>query len=231
MLSWIALDADDTLWHNETLFAGAQARFRELLAPYAAGDAVDSALYAVEMRNLEYFGYGVKGFTFSMLETAVELTGGEMRGADLLKIIAIAKEMIKAPVELLEGVKEVVCELAPRVNLMVLTKGDLLDQEAKLARSGIDHCFKAVEIVSDKTPAVYAAIMVKYEITPDSFLMVGNSLRSDILPVIEAGGHAVHIPYHITWQHETLVSEGDHQYGELASIIELPAYLAERGWL
>ncbi len=230
-MNWIALDADDTLWHNETLFADAQQRFRDKMSRYAAADRVDEVLYKAEMRNLSYFGYGIKGFTFSLIETAVELSEGRILGKEIQWIIDMAKEMIKASVVLLDGVDEVINRIAPHVSLMLVTKGDLMDQENKLARSGLANHFKAVEIVSDKTATTYSAIMTRYGIAPESFLMVGNSLRSDVLPVIEAGGHAVYIPYALIWAHETHVEVGDHDYTEMASIRELPAYLEARGWL
>jgi putative hydrolase of the HAD superfamily len=200
----IALDADDTLWHNETLFTVTQASFRELLQPYLQGSWTGDELYATELRNLERYGYGIKGFVLSMIETAVEVTGERVPGAVIRQIVDLGKTMLAAPVELLEHVAEAVPALAERAPLLLLTKGDLFDQEAKLARSGLADLFRHVEVVSDKTPAAYRRIMARYAVPPERFLMVGNSLRSDIVPALMVGARAVHIPYHRTWAHEVV---------------------------
>jgi putative hydrolase of the HAD superfamily len=225
----IALDADDTLWHNESIFTLTQAKFLELLASYHSPELIERKLYEIELRNLNNFGYGIKGFTLSMIETAIELTDGQVTGAIIQQLLDLAKSMVHAPVELLDHVAEVVPWLAERYPLMLLTKGDLFDQESKLARSGLAEHFRHVEIVSDKTPTSYRGLFARYGIEPARFLMVGNSLRSDILPVTALGGRAVYIPYHLTWAHET-VAEQDarlHQYVELANIGELPELLAQ----
>ncbi|MDQ2996274.1 MAG: HAD family hydrolase [Chloroflexota bacterium] len=223
----IALDADDTLWHNETMFTLTQAKFLKLLAGYHNPEQIEHKLYEIELRNLHNFGYGIKGFTLSMIETAIELTDGQVTGAIIQQLLDLAKAMVHAPVELLDHVAEVVPWLAERYPLMLLTKGDLFDQESKLARSGLAAYFRHVEIVSDKTATSYRALFTRYQIEPARFLMVGNSLRSDILPVTALGARAVYIPYHLTWAHET-VTEQDaqrHQYVELADIGGLPELL------
>ena len=218
----IALDADDTLWHNETLYHGAQDKFRQLLARYAPPEVINETLYATEVGNLPHFGYGIKSFTLSMLETAVTLVDGDLAGHEVQTIINLAKEMVNAPTELLEHVAEVVPQLAQTHPLMLLTKGDLLDQEAKLARSGLAGYFSHVEIVSHKTGETYAAILDKYRLRPGQFLMAGNSLKSDVLPVVELGGTAVYIPYHLTWAHETVADPVRQDYLELDHIGQLP---------
>lgn len=198
----IGFDADDTLWHNETLYHTTQEKFRTLLAPYHDAEWIDRKLYETEMRNLQRFGYGIKGFTLSMIETAIELTEGRVQAAEIQQIIGFAKEMMAAPVELLPCVRQTLTALAGRYSLLLITKGDLFDQETKLARSGLAAHFDAVEVVSEKHVDAYAAVLGKHGVQPGQFLMVGNSVRSDILPVLALGAQAVHIPYHITWQHE-----------------------------
>jgi len=228
MFDWIAFDADDTLWHNEILYAGAQARLRELLSPFAGGKTVDAALYEKEMSNLALYGYGIKSFTLSMIETAIELSEGQIRGEQVHRIIEFAKEMLAAEVQLIDDAASTVQQLSRSHHLMVITKGDLRDQESKLARCGIRDCFDEIEIVSEKTSHTYERLMSRYGITPQRFLMVGNSLKSDILPVVAAGGHAIYIPYHTTWIHETvddLLPERD-GYHQLDHLGQLPAWVA-----
>jgi putative hydrolase of the HAD superfamily len=225
----IAFDADDTLWHNESLFAVTQAKFRELLAPYGDAEWIDQRLYTTETRNLDHFGYGIKGFTLSMIETAVELTGGRIGGHEIGQIVEWGRTMLSSPVELLPGAEEVVAQLGEEYPLLLITKGDLFDQESKLARSGLGSYFRHVEIVREKDAAVYTSILNKHGVMPDDFLMVGNSIRSDILPVLTIGGRAAHIPYSITWQHEVAaLPESDlNGYFQLESMDELPALVAQ----
>jgi putative hydrolase of the HAD superfamily len=225
----IAFDADDTLWHNESLFSMTQAKFAELLTEYHDPASIAERLYATEMRNLGIFGYGVKGFTLSMIETAIELTGGQVAGATIQQIIDLAKAMIHAPTQLLDHVADVIPELARSYRLMLITKGDLFDQQAKLARSGLGPHFTHVEIVSDKSLASYRELFDKYKIDPARFLMAGNSLRSDILPITALGARAVYIPYHITWAHETVENHDPqaHDYVELEHIGLLPALIKQ----
>jgi len=198
----IGFDADDTLWHNERVYVKAQARFKQLLARYHSPEWIDERLYEAEMRNLPHFGYGIKAFALSMIETAVELTEGRVSGGDIQTIVAVAKEMLAAEVELLEHAAETVERLSTLYPLMMITKGDLRDQQAKITRSGLASHFRHVEIVSEKDPATYGDVLRRHAILPERFLMVGNSLRSDILPVLSLGASAVHIPHHLTWAHE-----------------------------
>lgn len=198
----IAFDADDTLWENESLYARAQARFRELLAHYHPPEWIDARLYETEMRNLAHFGYGVKAFTLSMIETAIELTEGQICGEDIKFLIDQGKQMLTAEIVLLEHTAETIAQLSQAYSLMLVTKGDLLDQESKIKRSGIQTYFEHIEIVSDKTPQSYAHVLQEHGVHPKNFLMIGNSLRSDVLPILELGGNAVYIPYVMTWMHE-----------------------------
>lgn len=226
----VALDADDTLWHNETIFAATQDELRRVLGHYHEPAEIDRRLHQTEMRNLAHFGYGVKGFTLSMIETAVELSEGRVTGGEIQRIVDLGREMLRAPVELLDGVRETVAALS-EYRLVLLTKGDLFDQESKLARSGIGDAFSAVEIVSEKDASTYARVMKRQGALPARFVMVGNSLKSDVLPVLDAGGAAVHVPYHLTWQHERVPDEAlvGREFTRLASIRELPSWLALGG--
>ena len=207
MLELIAFDADDTLWHTESLYSNAQSRFVALLAEYHPREWIEQRLYATEMANLRYYGYGVKSFILSMIESSIELTEGRITGREIQQVIDLAKEMLSAEVRPLEQVETTVTRLAERYPLMIITKGDLFDQESKVARSGLGGHFKHVEIVSDKTPQSYAALLARYNVRPENFLMVGNSLRSDILPVAAIGGRAVYVPYAVTWAHEAVDAE------------------------
>jgi putative hydrolase of the HAD superfamily len=209
----IAFDADDTLWHNERLYAAAQVKFQNLLVQYHTIEWIDDRLYQTEMRNLEHFGYGIKAFALSMIETAVELTEGRIAGSDIQTIIDIAREMLTADVELLDHVAETLAVLAQSYPLMVITKGDLRDQEMKISRSGLSRYFRHIEIVSDKNQEGYASLLRRLAVAPERFLMVGNSLRSDILPVLAMGSSAVYIPYHLTWAHETAALPSENQPG------------------
>lgn len=223
----IAFDADDTLWHNERLYVNAQARFKALLAHYHDPDWIDARLYEAEMRNLPHFGYGIKAFALSMIETAVQLTEGRIAGHDIQAIIDTAKEMLAAEVELLEHTAETVAKLADTYTLMLLTKGDLHDQETKIARSGLAPYFRYVEIVSEKNSESYTGLLKRYAIAPERFLMVGNSLRSDITPVLTLGANAVYVPYQLTWAHEVVNPPPVEQpgYYELEHLGQLPGLL------
>ncbi|MEZ4642429.1 MAG: HAD family hydrolase [Chloroflexota bacterium] len=222
----IAFDADDTLWQNETLYARSQDVLRDVLAPYASSQQVTEALFATEMRNLPAFGYGIKSFVLSMIETAVSLSNGRIPANDIGRILAAAKAMTAADVELLPHVADTVPVLAAAHTLMIITKGDLLDQERKVARSGLRDYFTHVEVVSQKTTAVYANLLARHGLVPAQFVMVGNSLRSDILPVVEMGGTAVYIPYVNTWAHENNIGTAPlNGYHELAHMGELPDLL------
>jgi putative hydrolase of the HAD superfamily len=227
MFDLVALDADDTLWHNEPLYRTARDRFCALLGDGFAPELIDERLYETERRNLEHFGYGVKGFVLSLIETGLDLTGGRLGGDDIRKIIDWGREMLAWPVEMLDGVREAVEELARDFPLILVTKGDLFHQESKLARSGLGHLFRGVEIVTEKDADVYRRVMARYGVVPERFVMVGNSLRSDVLPVLEAGAHAVHVPYEISWVHERVAPEAlaDLHFHEVAHIRELSPLL------
>ncbi|GJM63717.1 HAD family hydrolase [Persicobacter diffluens] len=200
----VAFDADDTLWINETIFNATQEKFAGLLEQYVPRELLMQHLYKTEVRNLEYFGYGIKGFILSMIETAVELTEGLIKGGDIQMIIDWGRDMIAHPVELLPTIRETLQKLHGQYELVLITKGDLMDQESKLARSGLADFFKHIEIVSDKSSVQYQEILQKYDYRPEEFLMVGNSLKSDIMPVLEIGAEAVYIPFESTWEHEKI---------------------------
>jgi putative hydrolase of the HAD superfamily len=227
MIELIGLDADDTLWHNEPLFTSRREQFCAMLARYEPHGVAEETLYATEMRNLRHFGYGVKGFVLSMIETAIELTDGRLESSDVRTIIEWGREMLAGPIRLLDGVGEAVESLARDYPLILVTKGDLLDQETKLARSGLGHLFKGIEIVSDKNADVYRRLLARYAVPAERFVMVGNSLRSDILPAVEAGAHAVHVPYGMSWAHELVAPEAlaDVHYHEITHIRDLPGLL------
>lgn len=226
MFDMIAFDADDTLWHTEQLYVDVQTQFKALLEAYVNPEAILDQLYTVEMRNLNYFGYGVKGFVLSMIETAIELTDGRVAGRDVQKLIDLGKQMLQADVALLEQAEAAVLALAQTHPLMIITKGDLFDQESKVARSGLGPHFRHVEIVSAKTPAAYAAVLKRYDIAIDRFLMIGNSLKSDVLPVVELGGQAVYVPYALTWAHEAVEDTDASTYHQVDHLGELPALVA-----
>ncbi|TFG73726.1 MAG: HAD family hydrolase [Flavobacteriales bacterium] len=222
----IGFDADDTLWVNETYFRDAEEQFASLLENYETKNKIDQELFRMEMNNLDLYGYGIKGFMLSMIESAMELSNNQVSQATLSQILTLGKKMIAHPVELLEGVKEVLDVLAQQYRLIVLTKGDLLDQERKLERSGLSEYFHHVEVLSDKKETNYQNLLDHLEIDVTEFLMIGNSLRSDILPILNIGAQAVHVPFHTTWKHE-IVSEVDenHQYLTLNGLKQVLDYL------
>ena len=197
----VAFDADDTLWHNEDLFQEVHQEFAELLAPWADPAIVDDRLHEVQMANLPRFGYGVKAFTLSLIEAAIGISGGEVDAARISAILDYAKRLMDRPVELIDGVEEVLDALGHH-RLMVITKGDVHDQLAKLAASGLAERFWRVEVVANKDADVYGELLERHGIDPSRFVMVGNSMRSDVLPVLELGAAAVHVPYHMTWRYE-----------------------------
>lgn len=205
----IGFDADDTLWHNESIFEQSHERYRALLARYHDAATVNRALFATEMRNLDLYGYGVKGYTLSAIETAIELTKGALPAEEIQQLIALGREMLAHPVDLLDGVAETLAQLAPRYRMLVITKGDLRDQERKLAKSNLAGHFRHVEIVSEKDSLTYAQILRRHGIPPERFLMVGNSVKSDILPVLALGGAGAHVPYHLLWGAERIEESPD----------------------
>lgn len=229
MIKVIGFDGDDTLWDNEQRFELTQEKFRRLLAPYNASESlIDERLLTTEQRNIELFGYGAKGFALSMIETAIELTEGRITGREIQVILNAAVGMLSEPVQPLSGVIETLEALKGSYKLLLVTKGDLFEQESKIVRSGLRDKFDAVEIVSNKDTATYTQILSKHAAQQQEFLMVGNSVRSDILPVLDIGASAVHIPYHITWKHELVheTVQRSYQYMTLSSIAELPSHLA-----
>ena len=221
----IAFDADDTLWHSENLYAATQAEYRQLLSGYAAPDRIEAALHETEMRNLSLYGYGIKGFALSMIEAALDLSANQIQGHEVQRVLQLAKHMLSAELQLLDHAAQVIAQLAETYPLMLITKGDLFDQESKIERSGLKPYFSQIEIVSDKTPEAYAALLAKHHLNPARFVMVGNSLRSDILPVVALGGHAIYIPYHITWVHEQVEDADAAGYQTLKHLGQLPAAL------
>ncbi len=225
----LGLDGDDTLWHNENRFQLTQAELRELLQRHVPDADVERHLAETEMKNLGMYGYGVKAFTLSMIETAIELTQGKIPAGDLEVILSWGKRMLMEPTELLPGVEEALRELSLRYELLLITKGDLFDQESKLARSGLAELFLGVEILSEKNAESYRGVLKRRGIKPEEFVMAGNSLRSDVLPVLQLGGRAVHIPYHVTWHHEEVPEESLPRQGwvRIESIAELRRVLAQ----
>lgn len=225
-ISTVGLDADDTLWHNESIFRLTQDRFRELMGDIAAPEVLEAKLSEVERRNLSLYGYGVKGFTLSMIETAMELTGNEAPSRIVAEILAAGREMLAHPVEPLPGVDKALAELSEDYRLVLVTKGDLLHQEQKLAASGLGDLFVAVEIVSEKDAATYERVFARHGTGAAQAVMCGNSVRSDILPALEAGAYAAHVPYPLTWAHEMADAPKDHpRFAELAAIADLPAWV------
>lgn len=203
----IGFDADDTLWVNETYFREAEIEFAKLMSPYETANKVDQELFRMEMKNLPLYGYGVKGFILSMVEMALELSNNDLAEATISDILDIGKNMINKPVELLEGVEQVLKSLFGKYKLILATKGDLLDQERKLEKSGLLDYFHHIEVLSDKKEMNYSRLLNHLEIKPSEFLMIGNSLKSDIIPIVNIGAHAIHIPFHTTWAHEHVTAE------------------------
>lgn len=198
----IGFDADDTLWQNETIFKNAQTRFYDLVKDFAAKEDIAAQLYKTEIANLPLYGYGVKAFTLSMTETAIEISKGQIPADTLKQIIQMGRQMLQEPVVMLDGVEHTLKMLYNKYSLIVATKGDLLDQQRKLNKSGIHKYLHHIEIMSEKTPQGYLSLTKSLGIKPQEFLMVGNSLKSDILPVLEIGGKAIHVPFFETWEHE-----------------------------
>lgn len=201
-LKTIGLDADDTLWENEPFFRLTQERFAALLRDFAPPHHLMEHLEAAERRNIKHYGFGVKGFVLSMIETAVDVTDGKVPGSVIKQLIREGQEMLRHPIHLLPHAADCVEALAGQYHLLLITKGDLLDQERKLAQSGLGEMFDGVEIVSDKTPEVYDRIFARHETAPEAAMMVGNSLKSDIIPMLECGGWGVYVPQEVTWEFE-----------------------------
>ena len=223
----IGFDADDTLWHNENIFENVHESYFKLLARYHDAATVERALFETEMRNLDLYGYGIKGYMLSSIETAIALTDGKVSTAEIKDLIDLGRGMLDHPVELLPAASDTLEALAAHHRLILITKGDLRDQERKLSKSGIAKYFEAVEIVSEKDAQTYARVFARHGIEPKSFIMVGNSVKSDIIPVLQLGGSGIHVPYRITWGHEhaeTPPSE-DGRFYRAASLADLPAII------
>jgi putative hydrolase of the HAD superfamily len=228
MIEIIGFDADDTLWHNETLYSQAKDQFQKLLSPYDNSERVRQRLDEIEVWNVRHYGYGIKSFALSMMEAAIEISEGQITGTRLIQILDMVKEMLNAEVKPLGRVEPTLAALAQQFPLMLITKGDFFEQQRKIERSGLAKYFRYIEIVIDKTPEIYRSALAKYHLEPHRFLMVGNSLRSDILPVLEIGGQAVYIPYNSTWAHEQ-VDESvrtTKKYMEIEHLEQLPALLS-----
>jgi putative hydrolase of the HAD superfamily len=221
----IAFDADDTLWVNETYFREAEEVFAELLSKYETKNKIDQELFKIEIKNLAIYGYGIKGFVLSMIECALVLSNYKLPQETVEKILAIGKEMLQKPVEMLSGVEEVLQNLQGKYKLIVATKGDLLDQERKLEKSKLLKYFHHIEIMSDKKEKDYLKLIKHLDINPSQFLMIGNSLKSDVLPLLKIGAMAIHIPFHTTWIHEEISLEAKQKlkYETLRNIKDLTA--------
>ncbi|MEH6525985.1 MAG: HAD family hydrolase [Sneathiella sp.] len=222
-LSVIAFDADDTLWQNETFFRMTEEKFTDFLKDYAAGDHITERLLAAERRNLEFYGYGVKGFTLSMIETAIEVTQDKVPATVLHDILRTGRDMLRHPIETLPYVTETLNELSSSFQLVMITKGDLFDQERKLAQSGLGELFETVEIVSEKKPEVYRRIFRQHSNVPHNCMMVGNSLKSDVIPALAAGSWGVHVPHDLTWALEHAAAPvTDPKFHEITDLGKLP---------
>lgn len=223
----IGFDADDTLWVNETYFREAELEVAKLMAPYETANTIDQELFRMEIKNLPLYGYGIKGFVLSMIEMALEISNYSISNESIAKILEIGKDMLNKPVELLEGVEESLRELSQTHKLILITKGDLLDQERKLEKSGLLQYFHHIEVLSDKQESNYSRLLNHLEVKPSEFLMVGNSLKSDILPLVNLKAEAVHIPFHTTWLHEQVAVEESNgkAYATLKSLKQLKKLL------
>jgi putative hydrolase of the HAD superfamily len=229
MIDTIAFDADDTLWHNEPNYREVERRFLEMLAGYRIpSEQALNVFHQIEIDNLVYFGYGIRGFILSLIEAAIRVTGGSIRATDVQSVIDLGKGMTNYPITLLDGVPEVLEKLTNR-RLLLITKGDSLDQESKIQRSGLARYFPFVEVLVDKTNEAYANLLSKHAIRPERFMMVGNSLRSDIAPVLALGAYAVHVPYPNSWAHESAADlpADRSRFFEIQTLCELPAILAK----
>ncbi|MEP6611817.1 MAG: HAD family hydrolase, partial [Mucilaginibacter sp.] len=225
-LKVIAFDADDTLWVNEPYFRHTEEQFYELLGGFASQHELERELLKTEIENLILYGYGIKGFVLSMIETALRVTNNTITSEIVGQILDLGKQMLNQPIELLEGVEDVLKTLKDKYRLVVATKGDLLDQERKLKKSGLAHYFHHIEIMSEKDDANYLKLIRHLDVKPDELMMVGNSLKSDILPVLNVGGYGVHVPYHITWAHEQIEhSIEDDKFKSVASIKDILEFL------
>jgi putative hydrolase of the HAD superfamily len=225
-IEWVGFDGDDTLWKSEDYYRAAEVEFENIVGQYI--DLTDARslehLLEVERRNLRVFGYGAKGMTLSMIESAVQLTGERISARDIHRVIEIGRATLQHPVELIDGIREAVETIAATHQIVLITKGDLFHQESKIERSGLADLFRRIEVVSEKDPATYARVLHELDVPASRFVMIGNSLRSDIEPVLALGGWGIHMPYHITWAHEAehALAEGEPRMQQVASAHELP---------
>src|SRR5665647_204147 len=220
----IGFDADDTLWVNGSYFSDAEASFCALLSGFMSEKELSKELYQTEMKNMEWYGYGAMAFTLSLIETAIRVSQGQVSATILAELLEAGKSILDKPIELFPGIPDILPELSEQYRLVIVTKGDLLDQERKLAKSGLLTYFQHVEVVTEKHEANYRQLIEFMNILPHEFLMVGNSLKSDILPVLSIGGKAVHVPFHMEWQYE-ITTKPSTPYIEIATLFELPALL------
>ncbi|MDP2698478.1 HAD family hydrolase [Thalassospira sp.] len=231
MFKLIAFDGDDTLWHNEPLFREAHIRLREMLGHYVAPEKVDERLYQAELANLSIYGYGVTGFALSMIETAIELSEQKITAKDIHELAELGKQMLRAPTRLIDGAAEVVRQFAadPDRKVVLITKGDLIAQQLKIDRSGLESQFDGIEIVSEKDCLTYRNIFGRYGVQANECVMIGNSMKSDILPVLDCGGGAIHIPYEITWIHEMVdqIEIDNDLFCEAPGIADVPRLIAD----
>jgi putative hydrolase of the HAD superfamily len=228
-ITTVALDADDTLWHNESIFHLTQDQYVDLLKDFGDPDHMRARLQEVEIRNLRLYGYGVKSFTLSMIETAIDLTRGAVPAKTIAGIMNLGRAMLEHPVEPLPGVAETLAALKDGYRLVMVTKGDLMNQEQKLARSGLGDYFEAIEIVSEKDANTYRRVVARQGVAPEATVMIGNSMKSDVLPALEAGLWGIHIPYHITWAHEHAEPPADSpRFAKLETITDVPPWLRRK---
>ena len=223
----IAFDADDTLWINETYFREAEKKFAQYLLPYETASKIEQELYKTEIKNLQIYGYGIKGFMLSMVECALKLSNYTIPQQVINHILMIGKDMIDKPIELLEGVEEVLKKLQGNYKLIVATKGDLLDQERKLEKSGLSHYFHHIEVMSEKKEVDYKKLIKHLDIESSDLLMIGNSLKSDVLPLIKIGASAIHVPFHTTWAHEevSFIEAQKSNYKTVQKVIDILTFL------
>lgn len=229
-LTTVGFDADDTLWHNERFFRLTQDRFEQLLADYADPMHLHQRLLAAERRNIAHYGFGIKGFTLSMIETALDVTENRVPAAVIRELIEAGQEMLRHPIDLLPHARETVQAAAQNHKVLLITKGDLLDQERKLAQSGLGDLFDSVEIVSDKTPATYQALLQRHGVGATQAMMVGNSMKSDVRPMVALGGWGVYVPHGLTWELEHAEPPTNTtRFRELPSLAGIPQLLHEIG--
>ncbi len=230
-IKYVAFDADDTLWAHESMFQSAHQTYKSNLSHYISKEELGKKLYEYELRNLKHFGYGVKGFVLSMIETAIEITNGRVTASEIQQIIDLGKWMLDHPIEVLAHVEKTLKSLKGEYVLLIITKGDLFDQESKIARSGLAEYFEAIEIVSEKNEATYLKTLKTYDIMANEIVMVGNSLKSDIIPMRKIGVEAIHIPFHVTWAHEEVSEEHLEgvSYHHLSDISLVPDFIKQLG--